>query len=467
MRYFSPILLLYLLPFAPILGQMNLVYIDSISIEGNKKTKTDIILREIGLGIGDTLTVNNLPTELERNEKLIMNTGLFSSANITFKNWQAESGKIHLLIVVEEAWYIYPIPVFELADRNFNVWWVEQNRSLQRINFGMDFAHLNISGQMDRLKVEAKFGYTRKYELAYSLPYINRAKTMGLSAEVSFSRNRELNYATVGNKQQFFKLEDQFIYQRFSSGIDLSYRPRIKNFHSLYVGFRQNKIDEIIAKELNPEFFLEGRELQRYFNIGYRFVYDNRDVRPYPWKGDLFYFIAEKDGLGLFGDRNGLTFWTGISHFQPFGKRWSLASGLKFKYSAIRQPQPYNDNRALGFGEHSLHGYEYYIVDGLDLALLKSSLHFSLWEGNLNFGRIVPISAFRKMPLRLFLSLNNDLGYANSPFNTLENPLNNRLMWGGGLGFDIVIYYDKVFQIEYSFNDLLENGLFLHFSFNI
>ncbi len=446
---------------------MGLVYVDSISVEGNKKTKTEIILREIRLGVGDSLTVDNLPDELESNEKLIMNTGLFSSANIVFKNWQAESGKIHLHIIVQEAWYIYPIPVFELADRNFNVWWVEQNRSLQRINFGIDFAHLNISGQMDRLKVEAKFGYTRKYELAYSLPYINRAKTMGLSAEVSFSRNREVNYATVGNKQEFFKLDDQFIYQRFFSGLDISYRPRIKNFHNFYVGFHQNKIDEIIAQELNPEFFLDGRDLQRYVNIGYRFIYDNRDVRPYPWKGDFFYFLAEKDGVGLFNDRNALTFWTGISHYQPMGKKWSLASGLRLKYSAIRQQQPYNDNRALGFGDHTLHGYEYYIVDGLDLGLLKTSLHYSIWEGNLNFGRIVPIQAFRQMPLRLFLSLNNDVGFANSPFNALENPLNNRLMWGGGLGLDIVIYYDKVLQIEYSFNDLLENGLFLHFSFNI
>ena len=28
--------------------------------------------------------------------------------------------------VLLENWYIFPIPKFELADRNFNVWWKEQ-----------------------------------------------------------------------------------------------------------------------------------------------------------------------------------------------------------------------------------------------------------------------------------------------------------------------------------------------------
>ena len=47
------------------------------------------------------------------------------------------------------------------------------------------------------------------------------------------------------------------------------------------------------------------------------------------------------------------------------------------------------------------------------------------------------------------------------------NALSNRLLWGGGIGLDIVLYYDKVIQIEYSFNDLMENGYFLHLNLNI
>ena len=163
-------------------AQMDYVYIDSISVQGNKKTKKSIILREMLVGEGDTTSLAELSALMDRSEELIMNTGLFNLAEISFKAWEGSTNKVHLLVSVEETWYLYPVPIFELADRNFNVWWVEQGRSLQRLNFGMEFAHLNFSGKKDRLKISAKYGYTRKYALSYSLPFFNKAQTLGLSA---------------------------------------------------------------------------------------------------------------------------------------------------------------------------------------------------------------------------------------------------------------------------------------------
>ncbi|MCB0549262.1 MAG: BamA/TamA family outer membrane protein [Phaeodactylibacter sp.] len=448
-------------------AQLDYVYIDSISVLGNQKTRKSIILREMLVSQGDTVGLANLSALMDRSEELIMNTGLFNQAEISFKAWEGSTNKIHLLVRVEEAWYLYPVPIFELADRNFNVWWVEQGRSLQRLNFGMEFAHLNFSGNRDRLKISAKYGYTRKYAISYSLPFFNKAQTLGLSAEAAFLRNREINYATAGNKQEFFRDGEDFIYQRFHSDLALNYRPRINASHGLILGYRQNRVDDIIVHEKNPDFFLDGRSFQRYFLMAYRFTYDNRDVRPYPWKGSYFNAVLEKDGLGIFPDRNALTLWTSYRRYLPFGERWSLGMEANTKYSFIRSQQPYNDNRAMGFGNHYLHGYEYYIMDGLDMLMGRSSLRFHLWEWGMDFGKAVPIKAFQKMPVRLYLSLNNDLGYAHDPYTGKLNDLSNRPLWGGGIGLDIVLYYDKVIQIEYSFNDLLENGLFLHLNLNI
>ena len=448
-------------------AQMDYVFIDSISVQGNKKTKKSIILREMLIGEGDTTSLAELSALMDRSEELIMNTGLFNQAEISFKAWEGSTNKIHLLVSVEETWYLYPVPIFELADRNFNVWWVEQGRSLQRLNFGMEFAHLNFSGKKDRLKISAKYGYTRKYALSYSLPFFNKAQTLGLSAEVAFLRNREINYATTDNKQDFYRDGESFLYQRFRSDLALSYRPRIKASHDFITGFRQNRVDDIIVQDYNSEFFLDDRSFQRYFLMAYRFTFDQRDVRPYPWKGSFFHAVLEKDGLGIFEDRNALTFWSSYRRYLPFGKRWSLGLEANAKYSFIREQQPYNDNRAMGFGNQYLHGYEYYIMDGLDMLMGRSALRFQLWEKGMDFGKAVPIKAFQKMPIRFYLSLNNDLGYTNDPYTARLNPLSNRLLWGGGIGLDIVLYYDKVIQIEYSFNDLMENGLFLHLNLNI
>ncbi len=448
-------------------AQPDFAVIDSISVLGNKKTRKAIVLREMMVHPGDTIMVEALPGLLERSEQLIMNTGLFNSAHIVYKNWEGATNRVHLQVAVEEAWYIYPVPLFELADRNFNVWWVEQGRSLNRINFGGEFAHLNISGRKDKLKLAVKYGYTRKYSLSYSLPYINKAQTVGLSADVTYLRNREINYATVDNKQEFYRDGENFLYERFRTHLGLGYRPGLNAFHDLALGYRQNRIGQDVVSELNPDFFLDGRTFQRFFMMSYQFTFDRRDVRPYPWKGALFYVSLEKDGLGIFEDRNALTMQAGYNRYFPMGSRWSFGAEASGKLSLIREEQPYNDNRALGFGNNSMHGYEFYIVDGMDMALLKTSLRFRLWETGIDFGKLIPISAFRSMPVRFHLSLNNDVGYANDPFTGKHNFLDNRMLWGGGLGLDIVLYYDKVIQIEYSFNDLMENGLFLHLNMNI
>ncbi len=451
----------------PLYAQLDYVYVDSITIKGNHSTKASIILREMTFGAGDTIKLEELPQKLERSELFIMNTGLFNCASITYKNWEGATNKVHLLVDVDEAWYIYPVPVFDLADRNFNVWWVEQGRSLDRLNFGADFSHLNITGHMDRLKLSVKYGYTRKYAVGYRLPYFNKAQTLGFSAEAAFLQNREVNYITLENKQVFYRDDNEFLYQRFRADVELNFRPRIKSFHDFAFGYRQNRVAPEIASELNPDFLGEGRTLQRYFLLAYRYTYDNRDVRPYPWKGSHFYSVLQKDGFGIFSDRNALTAYSGYSRFLPIGEKSSLAIETHAKLSLIRAPQPYNDNRAIGFGAIYLHGYEYYIMDGLDYAILRSSMRFGLFDLELHFGRTMPIQAFRNMPIRFNLALNNDFGYARNPAARQFNPLNNRVLWGGGIGLDIILYYDKVIRIEYSINDLLEKGLFLHLNMNI
>ncbi len=445
----------------------DIAFISKISIQGNKKTKRSVILRELPFAEGDTILVEELDEVLERSEQLVLNTGLFNKVSFSFLSWEGQSGQVHLQVTVEEAWYLYPVPVFELADRNFNVWWVEQNRSLDRVNYGVEFTHLNTTGRRDPLKFGLRFGYTRNYFVNYSFPYLNKKQTLGFISEFSFSENREVNYITDQNKQVFYRDEDKFIYRRWRAEGGITLRPGLRTNHLFVLSFRQNEVDDYIAKELNPDFFLDGRTRQRYFQIGYRYVFENRDVRPFPWKGNFFTFSIEKAGLGIFQDRNALTISSRYEHYFPFGTKWSLGGSIRTKVSLIRQQQPYNDNRAMGFSGNSLRGYEYYIIDGLDMAILKTSLRFQLFESEVRFGKWVPISAFRNMSLKLFLALNNDVGYANGPFVQENNPFNNIPLWGGGLGLNLVLFYDKVLKLEYSFNHLLENGLFLHFELNI
>jgi outer membrane protein assembly factor BamA len=445
-----------------------LCWIGEISVEGARRTRESVIMREVQLRVGDTLALSALPGLVEESRLLLLSTGLFTNVSIYYKSWEAVSSRVHVVIAVEEAWYLFPLPVFELADRNFNVWWVEQNRALDRVNYGLDFSHLNVSGNRDPLKLKVQFGYTRKYNIRYTLPYINRKKTLGLGFNVDFSENKELNYATVFNKQAFWRLEDRIVHDRFRTDFSLSYRPGARRYHFAELSYMNNRLDPFVADSLNVDFFLDGRRQQRYFALTYEFAADFRNIRAFATDGYYLKFRLRKDGLGVFGDRDALTLTTRLERFLPLHKRWNLALISDGKYSLIRRPQPYNDNRALGFNKVYLPGYEYYIADGLDLALVRSVLRYKLIDHEASFGRWVPLPAYRRVPMAFYLALNSGWAIAHDPFQgAFHNPLNNRPLWGGGLGLHCVFFYDKVLMIEYSINHLKEKGLFLHLNMNI
>lgn len=447
-------------------AQSDIITLVSIDIQGNKQTREPIILRELPFKAGDTVSLSRLPALLKEGRQQLMNTGLFQAVDITYANWEGSSNSVYLLLAVEENWYIYPVPVFELADRNFNVWWTEQDRSLDRINYGLEFTHQNFSGWNDALEFGAEFGYTRQYALGYERPYLNRAGTIGLAADLSFRQNREVNYITTGNKQIFYNDPDDFIYQRFGTRLGLTFRPRLYARHEWTLGFQRNTVADIIARQ-NRNFFGEGRSEQRYFHLSYRFTLDRRDIRPYPWRGHYFSAEIEKDGLGVFPDRNALTLEANFRRYTPIGKRMSLGWVVSGKASLIRSAQPYTDNRAIGFGSNSLNGYEFYIIDGLDLFIAKTSLRYRLFSENIYFGKLMPISAFRAMPIKTYIGLSADTGIANDPYTAQQNGLANQWLFGQGISFDVVLYYDKVIRVQYNRNHLGEGGLFFKLDLNI
>ncbi|HMR44625.1 MAG TPA: POTRA domain-containing protein, partial [Saprospiraceae bacterium] len=198
---------------------MEFAIVDSIALSGNERTKDRIIFRELDISDGDTIFLNFLDERLEWNRLQLMNTGLFSKAKIDISNWRPPDNKLTLKVDLKESWYLYPIPILELADRNFNVWWNEHNHSLSRLNYGLRLYHTNFTGRRDYLKFVVQLGYTHNYELKYTIPYLNKKQTWGLAFDANFKRNREIQYTTVGDKQQFYKDDEKFIFEQFENSL--------------------------------------------------------------------------------------------------------------------------------------------------------------------------------------------------------------------------------------------------------
>jgi outer membrane protein assembly factor BamA len=461
-RVFSLFLTLFLVGFAHVLSSQTWLVVDAISVSGNKKTKDRIILRELTIEPGDSITLIELNPVLEANRLRLMNLGLFAEVLMNVKTWDTATNRVGISVEVQEAWYVYPIPTFELADRNFNVWWVDYEHSLRRVNYGFNLYYSNFTGHLDYLKVKTQFGFTRKFEVDYTYPYINRAQTLGLSGGFLHTRNKAINYATFEDKQQFFGPFDEGpdLLRRTRARLGLLYRPGLQFFHFLEFSFNRHVIDSTISNTLNPDFFLSGSQ-QRFFSVQYDMTIDRRDVIAYPTRGYFAGVNIRKDGLRIWDDLDQL-FLTAV--FRPYfslSENWSLGLIAQGRVAANRSQQPFYNSRALGYEEGYVRGYEFYVIDGLDYGLFKTDVRWNFVDREINWGRLMPLQALQQMSLKIYLDVFADVGYANNPFYADGNPLANTMLYGYGVGLDFLVYFNKLVQVQVSRNRLGELGVYL------
>ncbi len=446
----------------PGLAQEETLLLRSISLEGNKRTRDKIILRELDIKEGDVIPQAELTKRLERNRLLLINTGLFNKVEINIKNWEEDNVDLH--IVLKEDWFYYPIPILELADRNFNVWWKDHNHAFNRLNLGLRFYLDNLTGNNDLLKVVAQFGYTQKYELDYRLPFFNRGQSLGLNTNILYTREREVGFENLVNKQRFIRIDDQYSLKRFRVGATLTYRPALFSKHEWEFNYHNKQISNIISF-LNPEFLGGGIENQQFLSLGYTFTLDKRDNKNYAMKGFYFQSSLVKNGLGWSKEVNNLP--VSATYAQYFNtKKWfSYGFMLKGKAALQRQVQPYYiHRRALGYEEDFIRGYEFYVIDGQDFGYIKNDLRIKLLDKAVQVKAML-LKPLQYMPIKIFLKLNADLGYVNNEYTEASNSLENAWLFGGGPGIDLVLYHEYVVRVEYSFNTKGEKGVFLHYKF--
>jgi outer membrane protein assembly factor BamA len=438
------------------------VLVDSIRIEGLKRTRASITVREMDIRPGDTIAFNDLAPRLRSNEQLLMNTGLFSKVDIDVIRW--EENHVTLKASVMERGYIRAAPNFELADRNFNVWWVDQARQLNRINIGALVYLDNITGNNDRFKLNYQYGYTQKYELEYQRPFIDRKKHFGIKANILYSLTREAYYDAEFNKQLFFRDFDNDYppFRRFRVSTSVTYRKGWRYFQEWGVDYLNLSVADTVS-QLNPDLFLNGKSTQRSFNFYYRFLYDTRDLRPYPRRGNFFELRLDKQGLWVFNDVNQLFLTLTYGKFYPIAPKWHSSFVAKARVAANRQKQPFYNQVALGFKQDYVRGYQYYVMNGTDFLLLQGDLHLKILDFTIQ-SKLPLLNYFRYLPAQLYIRTHADAGFAYNKYYTESNPLDNTFLFGTGISLDAVLAYRQVFQVDFTFNARGEYGFFLRYS---
>lgn len=438
------------------------VLISSLTFEGNKITRERILLREITFREGQSIPRENLSYNLVRSRSNVWNLELFNFVDID-TCWLSNN-EIDVVVRVTEQWYLWPIPFVEFADRNLSEWW--QTKRWDRLDFGTLIKWNNFRGMNERLVLQLRFGYNNRYELRYEIPYLDKAQKWGIEFKGGYEQSHQVAYRSVDNKRLFYKNSDVHIRKESYGAITPRWRPNLYNTHKLELRYTHAWVTDSVVK-LQPEYYGAGEHTSRYFSIEYEVKRDLTDFSQYPLKGYRLEFRLRKDGLRIFDSP--IDMWSLELEFAKYWqihKRWYFAHGQKIKVSSINE-QPYSLQQGLGYEEDFVRGYELYVIDGQQYGLLKTSLRWAAFPFRKVKLKFLKSDRFNTLPLAFYLNANFDMGYViDNQFNK-GNPLAGSLLMGGGLGLDMVTFYNIAWRFEYSMNKNLQHGFFVHFTKHI
>ncbi|MDP2424567.1 MAG: BamA/TamA family outer membrane protein [Bacteroidales bacterium] len=439
------------------------IIIGNIITEGNKETHATIVKRELLITKGDTLLPETLMQLLHRSRENLLNTSLFNFVNIDTLHQRENKVIVDIRIRFTERWYLWPVPYAELADRNLNEWLDEKDFS--RINYGIYLDHGNFRGRNEKLQIAAKLGFDQNIGLQYFKPNIDYRQTMGVGAGININRKHELPYATIDDKQVFYRENRRYVFKVTEANLMFNYRPGIYSRHSLSLKFSQYDLADTIFI-LNPDYCRNQQSSQRFLSISYEYRSDHRNLRYYPLQGYYFDLQLVKYGLGflqnssldvLYAKTTLKKYWNLLPHLY-------FMAGTTVKISSASF-QPYLLQQGLGYRYDYVRGYEYYVVDGQHFAMLRTNLKYELLAPRTFRLPFIRNDRFGKLHLSLYLGLHSDVAWVMDDqfHNKFDNQLPNKALWGNGIGFDVVTYYDKVIRFEYSANNWGEHGFYVHF----
>ncbi len=430
------------------------IFIDSIGILGNVRTKDRIVYREITLQQGVCYHRHEFLLKLRQSREQLMNTALFVSVQID--TLETPSNTLTVIFHLNERWYLYPVPFFNIVDRNFNVWLKDHNASMSRTNYGAKLVYYNFSGRNDELNAWAIMGYTQQLQLRYNNPFANKQMEWGYRVGALYNRNRELNYANDSNKQVFKELS-HFGVEKIEGEFTLSYRKGSK-FRAYLKNFYVHQSIDTALFRLNPDYF-NGRKHINYADVILNMQYFDVDYIPFPLRGwyvdgYIQQRISSSVPMFRFGGK-ALATW-------QFVPRTYINFQTAFAITP-RSNLPFVNQKLVGYDHLYLQGLENNVIDGSSGGFFRTTFRHMVFAKDFRGPR--QLKSYQVLPLKVFLKTYGNLGYAYNK-NPGTSYMNNRLLYTGGVGLEIMTIHDIVGKLEYSFNQFGGRGFFIHTTFD-
>jgi len=435
------------------------VVVDKITFAGNAITKSHVLEQELTFAPGDTLAAESLEPLLEENQARLLNLRLFHQVAYAYS---CQGGRVEITYQMQERFYLYPVPVFDVAERNFNAWL--ERKDWGRLDYGLNLIRYNFRGRNENLRLRVQQGFNRRLELAYRVPYISRRHQLGAEFSVADYRSRAISYKHIRNKQHFYEQETGLPIRRTAVGAGLIHRQNVQRQAGLRLSYHQEQISDSVLL-LNPEYFGEAAGKREYMRLEAYKVVNLRNNFAYPLTGS---YLEAGVAQTLFLHGAGMPYTAIRAKYAHYAR---LTDKLYYALSAegqlrLAKEHAFADNVALGFRSW-VRGYELYVVGGQHYALLKQGLSRRLFGLDGIRLKFIDNPKFNRVPLAMYLSAFADAAYVEDNVYGAKNPLTNRLLAGAGLGLHLVTFYDIVLRLEYALNREGEKGLYFGTSFPI
>ena len=268
--------------------------IAGIEIEGNRVTKDKIVLRELTFQVGDTIFKMEMLPAFQRSKENLLNISLFNF--VTFNVTHLPGNRIIVQITVVERWYIWPVPILEYADRNFNEFIT--NREWDKLVYGAWLKWNNFRGRNELLTGKIRLGYINEYAVAYKKPNLDRNQRHGIHVGFNMNQQNEVIIATVNNAPVEYKPKEPPAQNVINAFAAYNYRRKIYTSHTIRFEYHDYRVSDSVAI-VNSNFLGEGQTHLNYFKLSYQFNHDVRDSKIYPLEGFAVKITAVQMGLGL------------------------------------------------------------------------------------------------------------------------------------------------------------------------
>ena len=224
-------------------------YIDSIVISGNKKTKEYVIEREILQNRGSYLDSLKLIEDKNR----LYNLGIFSTVDI---NYDKGIYKVNVI----ESFSILPDLIIDYSEIK------------RKWSYGIALVNINFLGLNQKLYCGGAFIGEKWFAIGIENPWV-------------FGDHISLG-STFYNRFTDNPFYD-FTYYETLLLLNTGFYKGLKNRFSFDISFYKNKKDKINSYQSFPE---NEKNLYKYINLGFNYIFDSRDIYNDPLKGSLFDF---------------------------------------------------------------------------------------------------------------------------------------------------------------------------------